>query len=317
MSGCAGMAGTIGHVKQHFYSSSWIDRAAQLRLDADWLRERAADPESVFAPVWQDRSLVTTTDVPAAGLLRAAELPAQLLAKELVFLGLAEGGPACFALLLPNAPEPDPSWLDGAATFGDLRRLGPVMAPQDAGLLAYARAVAHWHATHRFCGACGAATDSLNGGWLRRCSDTGCGRQHFPRTDPAIIVRVVHGERILLGRQASWPEHRYSVLAGFVEPGESLEDAVRREVMEETGIVCDDVRYVSAQPWPFPASLMLGFSAVAATDTITLGDEELEDARWFSRQQIVAAVEAGELRLSPQISISRSLIDSWIDRRPV
>ena len=309
------MDGTIGHVNQHFYSSSWIDRAAQRRLDADWLRERAADPKSVFLPVWRDRSLVTTDDVPTARLLRAAQLPLPVLSQQSVFLGLANGGLAHFAVLLPDMPDPEGDWLEGDATFGDLRQLGPVMKPHDAGLLAYARGVSHWHATHRFCGSCGAVTDSLNGGWLRRCSDSCCARQHFPRTDPAIIVRVLHSERILLGRQASWPKNRYSVLAGFVEPGESLEDAVRREVFEETGIACDDIRYVGAQPWPFPASLMLGFSAMAKTDTITLDDDELEDARWFSREQITAGVEAGELLLSPEISISRWLIEAWLDSR--
>ena len=309
------MASTIGHVTKHFYSSSWIDRAAPLRLDADWLRQRVGDPTSMFLPVWRDRSLIAAGDEPAAGLLHGADIPPQVALHESVFLGLAEGGLATFAVLLPDAPDPHSSWLEGGATFGDLRQFGPVMTPQAAGLLAYARAVGHWHSTHRFCGACGAATESLNGGWLRRCSSVDCGRQHFPRTDPAIIVRVVHGERILLGRQAAWPKCRYSVLAGFVEPGESLEDAVRREVLEETGIVCGEVGYVSSQPWPFPASLMLGFSTVAESDTITRGDEELEDARWFSRQQIVDAVAAGELRLSPEISISRTLIDAWIDRR--
>lgn len=309
------MAGTIGHVTEHFYASSWIDRAAHLRADADWLRQRIADPTSVFVPVWRQRSLLITGDEPTAELLRAVDMPAPVPLHEAVFLGLSADRAATFAVLLPDASDPDSSWRQGGAAFADLRQLGPLMTPEDAGLLAYARAVGHWHATHRFCGSCGAATESLNGGWLRRCSNVDCARQHFPRTDPAIIVRVVHGERILLGRQAAWPKRWYSVLAGFVEPGESLEEAVRREVLEETGITCSDVRYVSAQPWPFPASLMLGFSAVAESETISRGDEELEDARWFTREQIATGVAAGELRLSPAISISRTLIDAWIEQR--
>ena len=297
---------------QHFYSSSWIDRAAHLRLDPDRLRHRLADPTSVLVPIWRGQSLVIGADNPVAALPHVGDPSLDLPLQETVFLGLADGDRACFAVLLPDTPEPDVGRLEGGA-FADLRQVGPLMTAPDAGWLAYARAVAHWHATHRFCGACGAAADSLQGGWLRRCGNPECARQHFPRTDPAIIVRVVHGDRILLGRQTAWPRRWYSVLAGFVEPGESLEDSVRREVLEESGIVCREVRYVSSQPWPFPASLMLGFTAAAEHDTITLGDQELEDARWFTRQEIATAVDAGELRLSPQISISRSLIDAWLD----
>ena len=156
-------------------------------------------------------------------------------------------------------------------------------------------------------------TDARRAGWLRVCMNPDCGRQHFPRTDPAVIMRVVHGDRVLLGRQAEWLENRYSVLAGFVEPGESLEDAVRREVEEETGVAVRDVRYDSSQPWPFPASLMVGFSAVAEGDRLRLESDELEDARWFTREEIHDGVAAGTLRLSPKFSISRHLLDVWLD----
>ncbi len=186
------------------------------------------------------------------------------------------------------------------------------MEAREAGLAAYARAMVHWHQTHRYCGACGASTDVEQAGYLRRCRAEGCGRQHFPRTDPAIIVRVTHGERVLLGRQATWPKRWFSVLAGFVEPGESLEDCVRREVLEETGVAVHDIVYNSSQPWPFPSSLMLGFSAVAAGDELKIQDDELEEARWFERNEILAGVADGELRLSPITSISRHLIDEWL-----
>jgi NAD+ diphosphatase len=151
----------------------------------------------------------------------------------------------------------------------------------------------------------------LEAGFIRRCTNAECDRQHFPRTDPAIIVLVTHGDRALLGRQAKWDATWYSVLAGFVEPGESLEQAVRREVKEEAGITVGEVRYDSSQPWPFPSSLMIGFTAEALDDDIRIGDDELEDARWFTRADVDAGLEAGELRLSPRISISRHLIESW------
>jgi NAD+ diphosphatase len=176
-------------------------------------------------------------------------------------------------------------------------------------LLAYARALALWKARHRFCGACGAPNLPARAGHVMRCSREGCGAETFPRLDPAIIVLVTDpsGERALLGRQASWPPGRYSTIAGFVEPGESLEDAVIREVAEETGVLVDDVVYESSQPWPFPSSLMLGFRAVARSDAITLRDGELEDARWFTR----ADIAAGHPALPPAGAISARLIDGW------
>lgn len=191
--------------------------------------------------------------------------------------------------------------------------MASLLAPGEGELLAHARALAYWHRRHRFCGDCGHPTEGAQGGHVRVCSNPQCGRQHFPRTDPAVIVLVTAGERCLLGRQPSWLPGRYSTIAGFVEPGESLEAAVVREVGEETGVRVREVRYQSSQPWPFPASLMLGFRAVAEGEDIHLGDEELEDARWFSREELERAMEEGALRLPGRISIAYRLIEDWFD----
>jgi NAD+ diphosphatase len=167
----------------------------------------------------------------------------------------------------------------------------------------------HWRRMHRYCGRCGAETEPRKAGHVMVCTNPVCRHEHFPRIDPAIIVLVTDGERVLLGRQASWPAGRYSTIAGFVEPGESLEDAVVREVAEETGVRVDEVDYHSSQPWPFPSSLMLGFTARAASQEVRLQDEELEDARWFTRSEIAG----GTPKLPPRLSISFRLIEHWFD----
>ena len=295
----------------HFYGSSRIDRAAHLRGDAEWLESALRDPQTRIVPVWRDRSLLHVGDAPRACLLSGAALSTLGDAGQPVLMGLDETERAYFAVALTGAESPLDQMGATGSRFADLRKFGPLLSAGDAGLLAYARAIAHWHATHRYCGACAHPTVASEAGWLRVCDNPDCGRQHFPRTDPAIIVRVLHDDRILLGRQAAWPERWYSVLAGFVEPGESLEDTVRREVAEETGVRVGAVQYLSSQPWPFPASLMLGFAAEALTDRIELGTDELEDARWFSRREIDEGVAAGQLRLSPEVSISRHLIETW------
>jgi NAD+ diphosphatase len=167
-----------------------------------------------------------------------------------------------------------------------------------------------WHGSQRFCGRCGSPSKTESGGNTRLCINGDCGIRIFPRVDPAIIVLVSDRERCLLGRQAGWPEGRYSTIAGFVEPGESLEDAVRREVFEETNIAVHEVRYHSSQPWPFPSSLMLGFTAEASSEAILLNDGELEDARWFSRKEL----ESGFPKLPYRLSIARRLVDDWLLR---
>lgn len=194
----------------------------------------------------------------------------------------------------------------------DLRTAAAQWAPFEATVFAQARAVLHWQQRHRYCGACGGALAFMRGGWQGHCAQ--CGLDHYPRTDPAVIVAVTDGERLLLGRQASWPAHRYSTLAGFVEPGETLEQTVAREVMEESGVRVRSSRYLASQPWPFPSSLMLGFVADAEPDP-PQANEELEDARWFDRDEVGAALRgeatASGLLLSPSVSISRWLIECW------
>ncbi|MFQ5610176.1 MAG: NAD(+) diphosphatase, partial [Woeseiaceae bacterium] len=193
--------------------------------------------------------------------------------------------------------------------FHDLRFLGTVLPPDEANLAAHARALVIWHNSQMFCGVCGSSARPEAGGNYRVCMNDECRQQLFPRVDPAIIVLVSAGDRCLLGRQTSWPEGRYSTIAGFVEPGESLEDAVRREVYEETNVHVDDVRYHSSQPWPFPSSLMLGFIASATSGEIALNDGELEDAQWFTRKEL----RSGFPKLPFRVSIARRLVDDWIE----
>jgi NAD+ diphosphatase len=199
-----------------------------------------------------------------------------------------------------------------AAGFTDLRSVGAIMPRDDGALLAYARGLIHWHSRHRFCGVCGHPTVSEQAGHQRRCANPVCGAVHFPRTDPAVIMLIHDGDRIILGRQAQWPPGMNSVLAGFVEPGESLEEAVAREVMEEVGIAVTEVRYRSSQPWPFPSSIMLGFTARALTADIRLSPDEIETARWYSRDELRRSPENESFRLPRRDSIARRLVDDWL-----
>lgn len=293
----------------NFFSGPYIDRRAEEREQRDWARQALADPRTLFVLGSGTRQLVYTQPEPRIAFLDGATAMALAAADEsrLVLLGwfrerrcvLIEGEEG-LSLELPRQ-----------ASFEELRPLSPLLAGEEAGLLAYARALSIWRARQRYCGACGAATIPQRAGHCMRCSRESCAHEFFPRLDPAIIVLVTDGERALLGRQATWPAGRYSTIAGFVEPGESLEDAVAREVMEETGVPVVDARYDSSQPWPFPASIMIGFRARALPGSPARGSGELEDARWFTREEI----EAGAALLPPVHSISRRLIGTWMDGR--
>jgi NAD+ diphosphatase len=293
-------------LKQHVFAGPYVDRTAHLRDDPAGIEAAIADARSRAVPVWNARNLVTSGDPPRAALLDLASLPqASRNADQLILLGQFAGVP-CFACALDAQQAP---LLVPDTTFEDLRLMAPALSAEDAGLLGYARAMVSWRERHRYCGNCGAPTRAAKGGHVVLCTNTSCGVEQFPRIDPAIIVLISDGERALLGRQASWPAGRYSTIAGFVEIGESLEDAVIREVLEETGVAVDRIQYHSSQPWPFPASLMLGFTAHALTAEVRRKDKELEDARWFSREQITNR----QVLLPPGQSISFRLIEHWFD----
>lgn len=293
-----------------------VDRRSERRGDADWLARRLADPGSLLTVVWRERSLVI--DACGARAPAPATVPVTAVSalveqtEELVYLGDA-GGRSYFSIDLSERDDPLAGALRGAGRLVELRRVGAAMSASDGNLLAYARAMATWHRRHRYCGRCGALTASRNAGHLRVC--TGCGAEHFPRTDPAVIM-LVHtsgdDSSCLLGRQGAWPPGMFSALAGFVEPGESLESAVAREVREETGIAVDSVQYHSSQPWPFPTSIMLGFFAASPGGDVQVDTEELECAVWVRRVELEYALRAREVRLPPPFSIARRLIDDWL-----
>jgi NAD+ diphosphatase len=290
----------------NYLAGPYLERLALLRKDAARLRAALENPATLFVPVWRTHNFISRANERlAAQFVSGLQHLGNVETTELILLGEFRGQ-LCFAAELSSASAPP---VDPRAEFVDLRGVAGDLMRDEAGLLAYARAMVLWRERHRFCGRCGAPTVAAEGGHVRRCSDERCGNQQFPRIDPAVIVLVTDGEKALLGRQAAWPPGRYSTIAGFVEPGESLEDAVAREVREETGIEIASADYHSSQPWPFPSSLMLGFSAGAATTEIQRMDDELEDVRWFTRGQIAA----GEVALPTTHSISFRLIEDWYD----
>src|SRR3712207_5267452 len=286
MAGSAAML-SIPASRPNAYTGSPLDRAADRREDADWITQALADPDTLFAPVWRSRNLMKGLEAgkPEALLLTGAAAEAVRMEDgPWAFLGLWEGKPV-FTVDCSSAEDPLPLLPEGMGGFADLRQVAGLLPPGEASVLAHARGLMHWRTKHRFCGICGALCEPRSAGHAMIC--TGCNAQHFPRTDPAVIMLVVRGDHCLLGHSTRFPNTvMYSTLAGFVEPGESLEEAVRREVLEEAGIVVGDVRYHSSQPWPFPSSIMLGFHAEGLSEEITIDREELRDARWFSRAQI-------------------------------
>jgi len=291
---------------RNVFAGPYVERAGHLRSDPAWFDAALADASSRVVPVWNSRNLIAGGDSPRAALLELGEIPAgRRNSNDLILLGRFDGA-NLFAYEIESL---EPPAAPAGARFEDLRLVAAQMPEDQAGLLSYARAMISWRRTHRYCGRCGAKTVPDKSGHVLVCSNLACRHEQFPRIDPAIIVLVSDGERVLLGRQASWPVGRYSTIAGFVEPGESLEDAVAREVLEESGVRVDGIVYHSSQPWPFPSSLMLGFTAHALTREVHLKDQELEDARWFTRADIVGGVPL----LPPRVSISYRLIEHWFD----
>jgi NAD+ diphosphatase len=321
----------------NYYAHPGFERAGLRRRDTGWIRQRVLDPASVFIPVWRTQNLVIeiaeseprAASITVEGLLAVFggldDVDERLGRGEFVFLGVIDER-AHFALDVSAVETPldtlrSPALAaagiaEAGVRFADLRQLAGRLERQEGALLAFARAMLFWHSRHRFCGLCGNPTRSEEAGHMRRCTDPACHTMHFPRTDPAVIMLVTDGDRALLGRNKNFPvPGMYSTLAGFVEPGESLEDAVAREVREETAIEVAAVHYHSSQPWPFPANIMLGFYAEAATSEIAVDYGELEDARWFERAWLASHADDDTFRLPRRDSIARRLIEDWLADR--
>ena len=279
-----------------------VERSTSRRSDADWLGRSWADPATRVLIV-EDGKILARINGTTAELVFVS--PDQAPDGTRFLLGIDADDVAYFGVGAP-LPEVD----DAGVRPAGLRDAGPLLADREAGLLTHAVALANWHAVAGYCPRCGAATAPEQAGHSRRC--TADGSEHFPRTDPAVIMLVTDpDDRCLLARGAQWPPGRVSVLAGFVEPGESAEQAVAREVLEETGVVVDTVSYAASQPWPMPHNLMLGFRATATGTDIQVDDDEIAEARWYSRDDLRACVDSGELLIPPSISISRWLIETW------
>ncbi len=294
------------------FSGSPLDRADTRRRDAGWLRERLADESTRILPVWKLAVLVREGTSPKLAWATPDLLEGRDAEADSVFLGIGDGV-AHFAVDLSASADPLNEYgFAGVAHFPDLRATAAQLPPGDAAIAAQARHVVDWHSRHGFCPGCGEKTRAKDAGWARSCS--ACGAEHFPRTDPVVIMLVVDGDKCLLGRQPAWPRPFFSALAGFVEPGETLEEAVRREVREEAGLEVDAIRYAASQPWPFPASLMLGCFAEARTREIVVDRHELEEAAWFTREQVSKALAAptADLAVPPPMAIAHHLIRAWV-----
>lgn len=299
-----------------------MDTATHLRADATWIEDRRSDESSRFLPLWNlkplIRPLVRDSDSPELGWVDAGTIAPLLAATPVVvFLGL-DGDRACFAIDVGSLEDPEHEGpLAGLGNFADVRSIAPNLATaEDAAIIARARSIIDWHHRHGYCAQCGHPTVLREAGYTRRCGNPECGVQHFPRTDPVVIMVVIRGDQCLLGRSHRFPPGRFSALAGFLEPGETIEEAVRREVLEESGIVVGRVRYHSTQPWPFPSSLMIGCLAEAVTQEITIDEHEMDDVRWFPIERVRAAMSgAGDdvFKLPPPIAIAHQLIKAWLN----
>ncbi len=302
------------------FSFGGLDRDVVSREESSCLDSALERPETRIVPIWRSLNLFSgaleTGKTPVPAYLSTEEATDLIkIAKNQVYLGkqnVANTLISYLAIDISSLEEDEATnKLAPWGKFADLREIGPLIGGIEGSILAYARGIIFWHSRNGYCGVCGKATIATKGGHQRNCTKKGCASLHFPRTDPAVIMLVKDGDRVLLGRQKIWPAGLYSTLAGFVEPGETIEHAVAREVYEEAGIIVKDITYQHSQPWPFPSSLMLGFTAEACTKKINLNDAELEDAKWFTRSEMLNFEEQEKI-LPRKVSVSRRLIDDWL-----
>lgn len=302
------------------FAGNPLNRASERRGDESWLAEKLADPESLAVALWNGKPLVE--DLPGedgqpSGVQIAylrADMAQDLAGgnERLLFLGLWKDI-AVFAVDIDTTGDPAEGPLQGLGRFEELRGAAATMPPADAGILATAKSMFEWRRRHRWCSACGQQTEVGDGGWKRICPS--CEAEHFPRTDPVVIMLGVHEGKCLLGRQAAWPEGMYSALAGFLEPGETIEEACARELKEEAGLTATAVRYHSSQPWPWPSSLMIGLIAEVDSADAAPDQTELEAVRWFSKEE-AAQLLKGEIEglfAPPPLAIAHQLIKAWAE----
>lgn len=296
--------------RRNVFASVRLDRLAEYRDDEAWVARALNSGKARFVPLWRNRNLLADTDESQVAVyLEPGELEQPDSIQPPTLLG-TDGKRYFFAVSINDHQQQQVLRLHPEAQFVDLRLASVNMDAKHAAVLAYAKALHYWQYRHVFCGICGNVNRIESSGHKLVCSNEECGRQSFPRIDPAIIVLVTQGDACLLGRNANWPPRRFSTLAGFVEPGESLEDAVVREVFEESQVRLKSIRYVSSQPWPFPASAMCGFYAEADTRECGSSDE-MEEVRWFTAKDMEIAVTRDEIRLPPPVSIAHQLIANW------
>ena len=305
---------------QTFYASPKINRHGDYRSDPQILNKIMADENTSFIPVYKGKNLFKQIHNNFEALILNNKDLKKILPNNMInpiFLGVANN----ISYVGFNIGESDLNidlWCEeNSIIIDDLRKFGPTLNEIDASFSALASGMFFWHDTHKFCGSCGYSNISIEGGFVRACSNTSCGKSHFPRTDPAIITLISSGDRVLLGRSPRFPEGMYSTLAGFVEPGESLEQALEREVFEEVGIKVKNIKYFDSQPWPFPASLMLGFFAEAKHEDMKIDYDEIEDAHWFSIEELKSLQHPsikGGFKLPRVDSIARRLVNTWMTK---
>jgi len=305
---------------QIFYASPKINRHGDYRSDPQILNKIMADENTSFIPVYKGKNLFKQIHNNFEALILNNKDLKKILPNDMInpiFLGVANNISYVGFDIGESDLDIDLWCEENSIIIDDLRKFGPTLNEIDASFLALTSGMFFWHNTHKFCGSCGYSNISTEGGFVRVCSNTSCGKSHFPRTDPAIITLVSSGDRILLGRSPRFPEGMYSTLAGFVEPGESLEQALEREVFEEVGIKVKNIKYFDSQPWPFPASLMLGFFAEAKHEDMKIDYNEIEDAHWFSIDELKSlqhpSIKAG-FKLPRVDSIARRLVNTWMTK---
>ena len=300
------------------FAGNPLDRVSYQRTDEAWIAEKLAASESLGLVMWNGKPMVENAKAGGAQIAYISAGMARELAggpERLLFMGLWRGT-AVFAVDMEGSAAPADGPLEGLGRFEDLRMIAMTLPPSEAAIVATAKGMFEWRRKHRHCAACGQPSEVADAGWKRLCP--ACKTQHFPRTDPVVIMLAVKGERCLVGRQAAWPKKMYSALAGFLEPGESIEEACARELWEEAKLKTVRVRYHSTQPWPYPSSLMIGLIAEVENDDATPDMIELDEVRWFTREETRAMLrgEVADANAPGALAIAHSLIRAWSEEGP-